>query len=68
MAGYDPSAIRERLEAERAMVAGNLDGYRKQMERSPWATSTLIPEAIEQARRSLDRIDRELASLDRQTG
>jgi hypothetical protein len=29
VAGYNPNATRERLEAEREMVAGNLAGYRK---------------------------------------
>jgi hypothetical protein len=63
MAGYDPSATRERLETRRELVAGNLTGYRKQMANSPWATSSLIPEAIAAARRELDRIDQELATL-----
>jgi hypothetical protein len=61
---YDPSPTRERLEAERALVAGNLAAYRKQMERMERPPmSTLIPDAIERARAALDRIDQELAAL-----
>ena len=57
---YDPNAIRERLEAERARVVGNLAGYRKQVARIDRPPTLLLTEAIERERRRLDQIDLEL--------
>jgi hypothetical protein len=57
---YDPNAIRERLEAERARVVGNLAGYRKQVARMDRPPTLLLTEAIERERRRLDQIDLEL--------
>jgi hypothetical protein len=61
---YNPDATRERLEAERALVAGNLAAYRKQAANSvPGSSPKLIDDAIERAQRCLERIDQELAGL-----
>jgi hypothetical protein len=57
---YDPNAIRERLEAERARVVGNLAGYRKQVARMDRPPTLLLTEAIGRERRRLDQIDLEL--------
>jgi hypothetical protein len=63
VAGYDPSAARERLEAERALVAGNLAAYRLVVQRSGKPPTWLYAEAIERDQRRLDQIDQELTTL-----
>ena len=61
--GYDASAARERLVHQRALVQGNLDGWRRQVANLVVPITPMLAESIAQARRELDELDRELERI-----